>query len=250
MKAKLHSLKTNAAMYIGLAILFIAAATFTSSAVNPSPYVTVKVTDSTNHAMPGVTVYMFDVSVSACVCNANANQCQIGAAASAVTNGQGKAQINGSALIPNHEYVISLSPSCAFQANVTACTGQDLLDCHFTAGINTHVIVNQLGGINQTITFRRISLRLNEGTVDSEESSFSLNIYPNPAAEQISFETPGFNSNAQFSIVNALGQTVMRQTISASGETHTADISSLSRGIYKVIVSDAATISTGTFIRE
>jgi hypothetical protein len=249
MKTKLHFFQTNVLMYIGLAVLFIGGATFSGHAANPSPYVTVKVTDTTNHAMGGVTVYMFDVSVSGCVCNAAANQCQLGSAASAVTNWQGKAQINGSALIPNHEYVISLSPHCAFRPNVTACTGLDLVDCQFTAGINTHVITNQLGGINKTITFRDVSLRLDKGTVSDNVSAFPLSIYPNPASEQISFDVSNFSGNVQLSIINSIGQTVMSETATISGDTHPADVSFLSRGIYKVIISDNTNISSGTFIK-
>ncbi len=79
----------------------------------------------------------------------------------------------------------------------------------------------------------------------------SLQLFPNPATEQFSFSTAGYEGQMQLRVVNMMGQVVIDELIELRGETlYSIDISSLPAGIYQVSLSNGSVFETGTFRKE
>ncbi|MES2592662.1 MAG: PKD domain-containing protein [Bacteroidota bacterium] len=71
----------------------------------------------------------------------------------------------------------------------------------------------------------------------------SMNLYPNPAKENLTIEFSDLEKNGQLKVINMLGQTLINETIIAStGKiTKQINISTLSKGIYSVVIENNST---------
>ena len=96
------------------------------------------------------------------------------------------------------------------------------------------------------------------GPIDRlDESDFSygmraiFQVYPNPALEQISINVSDFDGIYHLYIANALGQQLISNEIDVSElEIYSLNVSSLAKGIYKVVLSNGSHLGTGTFVKE
>ncbi len=75
----------------------------------------------------------------------------------------------------------------------------------------------------------------------------TLVIYPNPAHDQLTLKTDGFNiENFKVEIINTIGQTVFKTEVN----TNTLDVSDLKRGIYFITLKNKNNHYSGKFIKE
>ena len=82
------------------------------------------------------------------------------------------------------------------------------------------------------------------------ESSFDVPVFPNPATHTISFNTNGYVGKLQLQVVNMLGQKIISEEVSLNGEeTHTIDVSNLTRGIYKLLLLNDSELNEGSFVK-
>lgn len=95
------------------------------------------------------------------------------------------------------------------------------------------IIGNQRGGFRfyKSNISGKISLATND---DLLNKSFEAKIYPNPAKNYLIIETDLVNENAQISLINILGSTVLNQTITKSSNETKLDLSNIKPGIYFV----------------
>jgi photosystem II stability/assembly factor-like uncharacterized protein len=87
--------------------------------------------------------------------------------------------------------------------------------------------------------------------VEVNEKSTSLNslrIYPNPASEKITIETPEISHQSYLSIYNLSGQELLKQTISETKTT--IDINNLNPGLYIIKVMDERSVRVGKIIKQ
>lgn len=99
---------------------------------------------------------------------------------------------------------------------------------------NPEVIIgNQRGGFRlyKSTISGKISLATND---DLLTKSFEAKIYPNPAKNYLIIETDLVNENAQISLINILGSTILNQTTSQSNNETKLDLSNIKPGIYFV----------------
>ena len=73
-------------------------------------------------------------------------------------------------------------------------------------------------------------------------------IYPNPSFEKVTVETIGMPSTGLLSILNLIGQELIRQQVSASKTV--VDIKSLPNGDYFIKVTNERTVQVGKLIKE
>lgn len=95
------------------------------------------------------------------------------------------------------------------------------------------IIGNQRGGFRfyKSTILGKISLATNN---DLLTKSFEAKIYPNPAKNYLIVETDLVNENAQISLINILGSTVLSQAITKSNNETKFDLLNLKPGIYFV----------------
>jgi hypothetical protein len=95
------------------------------------------------------------------------------------------------------------------------------------------LIGNQRGGFRfykSTIT-GKISLAANN---DLYNKSFKANIYPNPAKNYLIIETDLVHENAEISLINILGSTILNQTIAKENNETKLELQNIKPGIYFV----------------
>lgn len=94
---------------------------------------------------------------------------------------------------------------------------------------------------------RKIVLPVQAVNSISENNSFQLGIYPNPATNEIAFQLPSTNSNYDFSITDLTGKTVMKRN-NYSGKL--LNISHLPSGIYYMQVNTADSYYSAKFQKQ
>jgi hypothetical protein len=111
-------------------------------------------------------------------------------------------------------------------------------DCVSVANIdndtNPEVIIgNQRGGFRfyKSNISGKISLTTND---DLLTKSFEAKIYPNPTKNYLIIETDLVNENAQISLINILGSTILNQTMTKSNNETKLELSNIQLGIYFV----------------
>ena len=78
-----------------------------------------------------------------------------------------------------------------------------------------------------------------------------LEIYPNPASQQVAVNVEDYDGRVQLQVVNVLGQQVFNKTVELNGEEiYSIDVSSLAKGMYKVVLFNDSDLGTGTFVKE
>ena len=78
-----------------------------------------------------------------------------------------------------------------------------------------------------------------------------LEIFPNPAVQKIRIDVNNYDGSMQLQVVNVLGQQVITKSVVLNGEEiYSVDISSLTKGMYKVVLLNGSDIGTGTFVKE
>lgn len=83
------------------------------------------------------------------------------------------------------------------------------------------------------------------------ESSVDVPVFPNPATHTISFNTNGYVGKLKLQVVNMLSQQIITEDVVLNGEdTHTIDVSKLTRGIYKLILLNDSELNQGSFVKE
>jgi len=76
----------------------------------------------------------------------------------------------------------------------------------------------------------------------------NLQIFPNPASDQVSIQLPESGSNARLRLFDANGKLVMEEMVAAGLQT--LDISTLTPGIYQVVLDGGQIHQTTKLIRE
>jgi uncharacterized repeat protein (TIGR03803 family) len=87
------------------------------------------------------------------------------------------------------------------------------------------------------------------GIADDQANQLNMNVYPNPATEQITLSFGQKISDATLKVLTLTGQTVMEK-IKLSGDKFTLNISDLASGAYFIEVSERGTVSRTKLIKE
>ena len=89
------------------------------------------------------------------------------------------------------------------------------------------------------------------GTHAEVNSSFAINLYPNPANNILHVSLANPAANVSFKIFNSVGQIVDSKTFNTGAENLNVDISKLNSGVYRIVFSlnNNNTVSCG-FIKE
>lgn len=90
------------------------------------------------------------------------------------------------------------------------------------------------------------SVGLQEQTANTQSQ---LSIYPNPATNHINIRTNGFN-NATITILNTMGQTIFSQTLQATQNAVSLNISNLASGVYFIKVNGKENMVTQKFVKQ
>jgi hypothetical protein len=82
-------------------------------------------------------------------------------------------------------------------------------------------------------------------------SSYAINLYPNPANNILQIASNCFESDFSFKIFNSVGQIVDPKTFNNGTENLNVDISKLNSGVYRIVFSfnNKNTVSCG-FVKE
>jgi hypothetical protein len=75
-------------------------------------------------------------------------------------------------------------------------------------------------------------------TIGIEDHVNNLNVYPNPADDQVTVEYTSAGNDATLSIYNLVGQEVIYRNLNSMDNTLTIDVSDLSEGIYFYAVKE------------
>ncbi|WP_425386837.1 Ig-like domain-containing protein [Cytophaga aurantiaca] len=112
-----------------------------------------------------------------------------------------------------------------------------------TAGGGTHVITVRVtdshGGITTSAPVTVTSSSISTGV--SNSNSITATVYPNPSSADVYIETDIDLSNANFRVINVLGEEMI---LSASVNTNGArlDVSGLTEGAYVLIITEGSSI--------
>lgn len=83
----------------------------------------------------------------------------------------------------------------------------------------------------------------------NEGAAGGMEIYPNPAGNQLSVIGERLSVKTNIEIYDALGRKVYSKP-TTDNQPLTIDVSSLAKGIYKVVLINDSDLSTGTFVKE
>jgi len=77
-----------------------------------------------------------------------------------------------------------------------------------------------------------------------------LNIFPNPAVNEINIRVEDYIGKYQLQLFNILGEKLLVKSVELNGQViFTLDISSLAVGIYKIVLSFDSNVNSGTFVK-
>ena len=104
----------------------------------------------------------------------------------------------------------------------------------------------------QTATATRITATATNvsatATIENVNSNFAINLFPNPASDQLNLWVEGVDNKTEIKVYNLMGKLVMQQ---GSGNILTQlDISKLSAGLYLVHVNNGKETITAKFVKE
>ena len=116
-----------------------------------------------------------------------------------------------------------------------------ILESVFFTSADTGYIVGWGGTILKTTNGGSFPVRIN----DNYQTSNNLTIYPNPANNDITIETP---TKGYLSILNTSGQQLLQQEITEP--TTTIDVSGRKSGVYLVKVVGEKGVQVGKFIKQ
>jgi hypothetical protein len=105
----------------------------------------------------------------------------------------------------------------------------------------------------QTVTATRaITTAANvttDATMENVNSNFAINLFPNPAGDQLNVSVEGIDDRSEIKVYNLMGKLVMQQQ--GNGNTITQlNISKLSAGFYLVNVSDGKVTRSAKFVKQ
>jgi Secretion system C-terminal sorting domain/SprB repeat len=76
-----------------------------------------------------------------------------------------------------------------------------------------------------------------------------INVFPNPANEQVSLTSGKTLDNAGFKLLNTAGQTIIEKT-GISGNSLEFDVSDISKGVYFIEVTNEGIVSRTRFVKN
>lgn len=83
------------------------------------------------------------------------------------------------------------------------------------------------------------------------ETSGFLEMYPNPASQEINIVVEDFEGKTVLNVINVLGEQVISRDVQLKGEPlYSIDVNTLAPGIYKIVLMNNNQLSSGTFIKE
>jgi uncharacterized repeat protein (TIGR03803 family) len=94
-----------------------------------------------------------------------------------------------------------------------------------------------------------VEITFTTGIVEKGSNQLNIDVYPNPAKEQITISLDQKTSDATLKLVTLTGQLMMERT-KLSGDKFTLNISDLASGAYFVELTDKGTVSRTKLIKE
>ena len=101
--------------------------------------------------------------------------------------------------------------------------------------------------ISTTAKFTTLALR---SGLEPIENTNELVVFPNPAYDKLNLEFPFTDGDALVTIINALGQTVLQQTVSSVDDAILINIQNLTEGLYFVTVKNGDNTFNSRFIKK
>lgn len=97
----------------------------------------------------------------------------------------------------------------------------------------------------------QVSLILTEGTVSVDEpEAIPVELYPNPARENVTIKIPGDNQEYHIQIVDMNGRVVATGSVKSQNSIMLIDVEQFSPGLYHVNLRDENTYYTGRFVKQ
>lgn len=93
--------------------------------------------------------------------------------------------------------------------------------------------------------------RLEENQKQEQDGSSKLFIYPNPTEVNINIEVTEFRGSTLLQVVNSIGQVVHSKTLELINEqSYSIGVTSLTPGLYTVLLSNKLKLKTGAFVKQ
>ena len=104
----------------------------------------------------------------------------------------------------------------------------------------------------QTVTATRITATATEPANTAIEvtmnPNFTINLFPNPAGDQLNVSVEGVDNKTEIKVYNLMGKLVMQQE--SSNPLIQLNISKLSAGFYMVHVNDGGETRSAKFVKQ
>ncbi len=77
-----------------------------------------------------------------------------------------------------------------------------------------------------------------------------LSVYPNPATDQLNLTFPFTEGDAIVTVLNSLGQTMLKQNVTSGDEAIQVNVQDLSKGLYFIIVQNGERAFNARFLKK
>ncbi|MBL0097502.1 MAG: T9SS type A sorting domain-containing protein [Bacteroidetes bacterium] len=117
-----------------------------------------------------------------------------------------------------------------------------------TAGVYKCKVTNSCGSKGSGTRTVTVPCRTSDDNVVQIEEQ--LSVYPNPATDQLNLEFPFTEGDAIITVVNSLGQTMLKQNVASADEDIQVNVQNLPEGLYFITVQNGERAFYSRFIKK
>ena len=117
-----------------------------------------------------------------------------------------------------------------------------------TAGVYKCKVTNSCGSKGSGTRTVTVPCRTSDDNVVQIEEQ--LSVYPNPATDQLNLEFPFTEGDAIITVVNSLGQTMLKQNIASGDDNIQVNVQNLPEGLYFITVQNGERAFYSRFIKK
>ncbi len=133
---------------------------------------------------------------------------------------------------------------CGANTLIPGATGQDFI----AKEAGSYAVVIDIGGCTDTSDC--VAVESVSSVSDQVYQRFAtVDVYPNPAANQLNVQTNVLMKDAIIRVVNPLGQVLLQQT-AMHGYRVRIDVSSLASGLYFVVLEEGSAVFRKSFVKQ
>jgi len=117
-----------------------------------------------------------------------------------------------------------------------------------TAGIYKCKVTNSCGSKTSGTRTVTVPCRTTEDNV--VQIGEQLSVYPNPATDQLNLDFPFTEGDAIITVLNSLGQTLLKQSVTRADEAIQVNVQDLSEGLYFITVQNGERAFNARFLKK